>query len=360
SPNGIVWVPRVQRTIAYNDPINPLFETTYGGQTVQATVTQRASSGAVKLDIVKPLSLRGIEVNTVASKLNEVPRQAPLVSLRMDGVKATGVVIADLEDGRQRVRVIEPPVLKGREAIFQPNQLEPIRDVGLRWQNYSEALSYLPRETLYGLVFLKNTLIIAILSVIGTVLSSSLAAYAFARMRFPGRDVIFGLFLATMMLPNAVTMLPQFLIYRQLGWIDTLLPLWAPAFFGSALNIFLLRQFFRTVPMELEDAAKIDGCSYGRTYWSVMLPQIKPALAVIAITTFLAAWNNFLGPLIYINSPEKMPISYALQLFMGDRSNEPGLLMAFVTLTILPVLLLFFVAQKYFIEGVTLTGLGGK
>jgi multiple sugar transport system permease protein len=206
----------------------------------------------------------------------------------------------------------------------------------------------------------KNTLILVILSVVGTILSSSIVAYAFSRMSFPGRDFLFGILLATMMLPGAVTLLPQFLIFRSFGWIDKLYPLWVPAFFASAFNVFLLRQFFKGIPMELEDAAKIDGCSYLRAFWSIMLPQIKPALAVIAIWTFMAAWNNFMGPLIYINSPENMPLSYALQLFQGDRSGEPGLLMAFATMTILPVLLLFFFAQKYFIEGVTLSGLGGR
>jgi len=196
--------------------------------------------------------------------------------------------------------------------------------------------------------------------VLGTILSSSIVAYAFSRMRFPGRDALFAVLLSTMMLPGAVTLMPQFLIFRSLGWIDTLYPLWVPAFFASAFNVFLLRQFFKGIPMELEDAAKIDGCSYLRTFWTVMLPQIKPALAVIAVWTFMGAWNNFMGPLIYVNSPENMPLSYALQLFQGDRGAEPGLLMAFATLCIVPVLTVFFFAQRYFIEGVTLSGLGGR
>jgi len=124
--------------------------------------------------------------------------------------------------------------------------------------------------------------------------------------------------------------------------------------------VFMLRQFFNQIPGELEDAAKIDGCSYPQSFWSVMLPQVKPALAVVAIWTFMGTWNNFLGPLIYVNSPEQMPIAYALQLFSGERSGEPGLLMAFATMSMIPVLALFFAAQKYFIEGVTLSGLGGR
>jgi multiple sugar transport system permease protein len=360
SPNGIVWVPRVQQTVAYVDPKDPVYEVRYEGQNVQATIASRLSNGLLRLEVQKPFSLQGLIIDTKNPQLKPVPQQVPLVTAHLNGLLATAMVVEQMEDGRVRVKALSPPSVKGQEAVFTPDQVEPIRNVGLRWQNYPEALSYMPPETEYGLVYLKNTLLIAILSVLGTVLSSSLAAYAFARLRFPGRDAIFAIFLATMMLPAAVTMMPQFLIYRQLGWIDTLLPLWVPAFFGSALNIFLLRQFFRTIPMEFEDAAKIDGCSHARTFWSVMLPQIKPALAVIGVTTFMAAWNNFMGPLIYINSSSKMPISYALQLYNGDRGNEPGLLMAFVTLTIIPVLLLFFFAQRYFIEGVTLSGLGGK
>jgi len=228
------------------------------------------------------------------------------------------------------------------------------------WRNYPDALNFLPAGSLYGLLNVVNTLIIATLSVAGTLLSSSLVAYAFARMRWPGRDFVFGIVLATMMLPDAVTMMPRFLIFRQLHWIDTLLPLWVPSFFSSAFNIFLIRQFFMAIPQELEDAAKIDGCGYFTTWWRVMLPLIKPALAAVAIMTFLGAWKDFLGPLIYISSPDKMPVSYVLQLYNSAHSNDPGLLMAATTLVVLPVVLLFFFTQRYFIEGVTLTGLGGR
>jgi multiple sugar transport system permease protein len=283
-----------------------------------------------------------------------------VVTATLEGQNVTGRVVKDLEDGRKRVEVMRPPALAGRVFVATPEQIVLVRPVGLKVQNYPEALDYLPPETNRGLVYLKNTLILVVLNVIGTILSSSIVAYAFARMRFPGKNVLFLVLLSTMMLPAAVTLIPQFLIFRSLGWIDTLRPLWVTAFLGSAFNIFLLRQFFMTIPLELEDAAKIDGCSYLRTFWQVMLPQIKPALAVVAIWTFLAAWNNFLGPLIYVNSPENMPISYAVQLFQSDRTNEPGLLMAFATMAMIPVLLVFFFAQKYFIEGVTLSGLGGR
>lgn len=228
------------------------------------------------------------------------------------------------------------------------------------WRNYPDALKFLPPDSGYGLLNLGNTLIIAVMSVIGTVLSSSLVAYGFARMRWPGRDILFGLLLATMMLPDAVTMMPRFLIFRELHWVDTLLPLWVPSFFASAFNVFLLRQFFMGIPQEMEDAAKIDGCGPLGTWWRVMLPLVRPALAAVTIMTFLGAWRDFMGPLIYISSPEKMPISYVLQLYNSAHGGEPGLLMAATTLVVLPVIVLFFFTQRYFIEGVSLTGIGGR
>jgi multiple sugar transport system permease protein len=227
------------------------------------------------------------------------------------------------------------------------------------WGNYRTALQFLPPETLHGLMYLWNTLYISIMSIIGTALSGSLVAYSFARLRWPGRDIIFVILLATLMLPGAVTMVPVFLIYRSLHWVDTLRPLWVPAFFGGAFNIFLLRQFFMTIPRDLEDAAKIDGCSFLGTYWRIMLPLIKPALAAVVIMTFMGAWNNFMGPLIYISSPDKMPIAYALQLYQSTHSTEYNLLMAAATMAVVPVVLLFFFTQRYFIQGVTLTGIKG-
>lgn len=271
----------------------------------------------------------------------------------------TGNQVAEVEDlpsGDIRVR----PLNGGQEFTASRKDLKKVREVKPRWENYPEAVQYLPPETNHGLVFLGNTLLLTTLTVAGTLLSSSLVAYSFARLRFPGRDALFVVLLATMMIPGAVTMMPQFLIFRGLGWIDTLQPLWVPAFFGSAFNIFLLRQFFMSVPTELEDAAKIDGCGPFGIYWRVMLPLVKPALAAIAIMGTLGAWNNFQGPLIYLSSPERMPLAYALQLYQQQNSGEPGLLMAASVMVLLPILILFFFTQRYFIEGVSLTGLGGR
>ena len=360
SPNGIVWVPKVSLTKPYMDPKNPLYEVRYNGQSVQATILDQKPDGTVRMDIFRPISVRGTTFDSTREELKEIPRDAPIVTAKVDGVTGTGIVIEEMDSGERRIQFESPDSVKGKVGVYPPTEVEAVRKDGLRVQNYSDALEYLPPETGKGLVYLKNTLILVILGVVGTILSCSVVAYGFSRLQFPGRDFWFVVLLSTMMLPGAVTLLPQFLIFRSLGWIDTLYPLWVPAFFASAFNVFLLRQFFKGIPMELEDASKIDGCSYLRTFWSIMLPQIKPALAVIFIWTFMGAWNNFMGPLIYVNSPENMPLSYALQLFQGDRSGEPGLLMAFSTLTMLPVLLLFFFMQKYFIEGVTLSGLGGR
>lgn len=357
---GIVWVPRVQREVPYLDPENPTYQGSFQGQTVEGEILERLPEGRVKIDINRPMSIRGMTYITSMDRLKVVPKMIPLVTASYRGVKVTGKVIRQKEDGTNTVWIISPAELNGRTFEAAPADVEPIREVGLRARNYADALDYLPPEANRGLAYLKNTLLVVILSVIGTILSSAIVAYAFSRLKFPGRGPLFLLMLSTMMLPAAVTLLPQFLIFRTLGWIDTLFPLWVPAFFASAFNVFLLRQFFMTIPMELEDAAKIDGSSYLNTFWRVMLPQIKPALAVIAIWTFMGAWNNFMGPLIYINSPENMTVAYAVQLYNSDRSTEPGLLMAFVTMSILPVLAVFFFAQRYFIEGVTLSGMGGR
>jgi len=360
SANGIVWVPKVQQQVAYRDPKNPLMQGQWEGATVDGSITSVDANGIAALEITDPAAMRGLTASIPKNQLREIPKMIDLVTAQLNGRPIQGKVVEEMLDGSKRVEVTVPQELAGKQQVYKSNETEPVRKVGLRWQNYTEALDYMPPETNKGLVYLKNTLIIVLLSVIGTVLSSSAVAYAFARMRFPGQNLLFALLLGTMMLPGAVTLLPKFLLFRSFGWIDTLYPLWVPAFFASAFNVFLLRQFFKNIPTELEDAARIDGCNPARTYWSVMLPLVKPALAVIAIWGFMGAWNSFMDPLIYISSPEHMPLSYALQLFQGDRQGEPGLMMAFATMSMIPVLLLFFFAQKYFVEGVALTGLGGR
>lgn len=208
-------------------------------------------------------------------------------------------------------------------------------------------------------LYFRNTVQIAALSVVGEVLSSSLVAYAFARLRWPGRDLFFLLTLSAMMLPIQVRLIPLFLIFKQLGWINTHLPLIVPHFFGGAFEIFLLRQNFRSLPRDLDDSAKIDGASYFRIYWSILLPLIKPALAAVGIFTFMNQWNAFLTPLIYLSERKKYVLSIGLAVIRDEfQVNWSDLMAVSFLVTLLP-LLVFFFAQKYFIRGVTMTGLKG-
>jgi len=220
--------------------------------------------------------------------------------------------------------------------------------------NYSEVTRYVPFWR-----FTANSFFLVIMNVLGQIISCSMVGYAFSRLRWPGRDILFGIMISTMMLPGQVTMIPVFVIFKKLGWYNTMKPLWVPAFFGSAFFIFLVRQFLLSIPQDLEDAAKIDGCSYFRIYWNIMLPLIKPTLATIAIFTFMGSWNNFMGPLIYINKLELTPLSLGLFVLRTAHGGEWGMMMAASTMMTLPVIIVFFFAQKYFIQGVTLTGMKG-
>ncbi|HIJ65393.1 MAG TPA: carbohydrate ABC transporter permease [Candidatus Hydrogenedentes bacterium] len=219
------------------------------------------------------------------------------------------------------------------------------------FQNFIRAAEFIPFWT-----WLWNTFYVTAMNVVGNVTASSLVAFAFARIRWRGRDAVFILVLATLMLPQQVTMIPQFLIYNKLGWYNTLKPLWFGALFGSAFHIFLLRQFMLTLPQDLIDAAKIDGCGYLRIWGQITLPLMKPALAVVAIQTFRGAWNNFLGPYIYINTKSKMTIALGLQWFQSEQGRMYGEMMATALVMTLPIIALFFFCQRYMIRGITLTG----
>jgi multiple sugar transport system permease protein len=243
--------------------------------------------------------------------------------------------------------------LKSQLEIFAyPPQWFPNPPI---WQNYVEAMTFRPFP-----IYLKNSLIIATLNVIAVVSSSSLCAYGFARIRFRGREFWFAIVIATLLLPSIVTLVPQFIIFTRLGWVDTILPLTVPLFFGGgAFNIFLLRQFFRTIPEELADAARIDGCSEFGIYWRIMLPLSRPALVTVAIFTFLASWNDLIGPLVYLRSPETFTVAIGLAQFRGAMTTRWDLQMAAATVMVLPVVILFFFAQRYFIKGIVMTGLKG-
>jgi ABC-type glycerol-3-phosphate transport system permease component len=223
-----------------------------------------------------------------------------------------------------------------------------------RLENYVEALTMLPFDR-----YVVNTAIISVLTIIGHLLSCTIIAYAFARLRAPGKDILFVIVLATMMLPYPVTMVPLYVLFNQLDWINTFLPLTVPAFLGSAFYIFLLRQFFLTIPPDFEDAATIDGANTLQILWRVILPLSMPALATVAIFTFQATWNDFLAPLIYLQRPELYTVTLGLQFFRSTFTTNWAYLMAASLATSLPVIVIFFGAQRYFIEGITLSGIKG-
>jgi ABC-type glycerol-3-phosphate transport system permease component len=226
-----------------------------------------------------------------------------------------------------------------------------------RWKNYADIFKLLP----FGL-YMRNTMLIVVGAMIGQVLTGAMSAYAFARLRWPGRDLWFGILLATMMLPGAVTMIPRFIIFKWLGWLDTFAPLIVPFWMGgSAFSVFLLRQFFLTIPMDLEDAARIDGASSPMIFGRIILPLAIPAMTVVAIFSFLGHWNDFMGPLIYLNTSEKRTLALGINSLQGlewGRDNTE-LLMAAGVVMVMPTILIFIVAQDVFVQGIVMTGIKG-
>jgi multiple sugar transport system permease protein len=230
---------------------------------------------------------------------------------------------------------------------FFPNSFE--------WRNYIAGWTILPFTT-----FLINSLIVTLSNVVGNLISCSLVAFGFARLQARGRNVLFLMLLATLMIPREVTIVPRFLLFSQLGLVNTLWPLILPAWFGYAFFIFLLRQFFMSIPHELDDAARIDGASTLRILTDVILPLSGPALATVAIFAFIGNWTNLLDPLIYLRSTELYTLALGLNLFRGQNFTQFNLLMAVSIITLLPVLVTFFLSQRIFVQGVTLTGMGGR
>lgn len=219
----------------------------------------------------------------------------------------------------------------------------------------SDKLGFIP-FVVYG----RNSLIVTSLTVVGAVVANSLVAYAFARMVWKGRDFFFALTLATMMVPFPVLMVPTFSLFKWLGWVGTFRPLWVPAWFGGAFSIFLLRQFFRTIPMELSEAAKIDGANEFQIFTDVILPLAKPAISVVALFTFMGSWNDFLGPLIYLVDQQSFTLSLGLQAYQSQHGGTPwNLLMAASAIVIAPVVIVFFLCQKLFIQGIATSGMKG-
>lgn len=224
------------------------------------------------------------------------------------------------------------------------------------WRNYSDAFLAVAFHEYFW-----NTIRIVFFATTGALLTASMAAYAFARLRFPYRGPLFILVLSTIMLPSIVTLIPTFIVFRTLGWIDTFLPLIVPLWFGGgAFNIFLFRQFFMTIPLELDEAARIDGAGSLRIYWGIILPLSKPVLATIAVFAFIHNWNDFFEPLIYLQSPENWTMAIGLRGFRTLYHTEWNLMMAASTAMIMPLLVLFFLAQRYFVSGIQMSGLAGR
>lgn len=241
--------------------------------------------------------------------------------------------------------------LKSMKEIYTPDLLLPTE---IYWQNYQEAVTAMPflRYTL-------NTVVITVLCVVGYTVSSTMVAYSMSKIRWKGSKYLFPFIVGTMMIPSQVTMIPLYILFTRIGWTGTILPLVVPTFFGGAYYIFLLRQFFMTIPNSYLESATIDGASQTCIFFRIMLPLCKPAIVSVAIFAFLAAWSDFFGPMLYLNSEEQYTISLGLQAFMQTHFVEWGPMMAASTIFTVPIIILFFCAQKYFIEGVTVTGIKG-
>ncbi|QCK84239.1 carbohydrate ABC transporter permease [Geobacillus kaustophilus NBRC 102445] len=237
------------------------------------------------------------------------------------------------------------------EAMAFPPSLLPKK---WDWANYKEVFEIVPFAKYYI-----NSLIVTVGGVIGTVISCTIVAYGFARIKGKGRDFWFAVLLATMMLPPQVTMIPVYMIFSKLGWINTFLPLIVPSFFGNAYYIFLLRQFFKTIPRELEESAYLDGCGTFGIFWRIIIPLSIPSVITVALLSFMGYWNDFLGPLIYLNDESKYTLALGILQFKGALIVSWGPMMAASVLVLLPLIILFFVGQKYFISGIATTGVKG-
>jgi multiple sugar transport system permease protein len=220
------------------------------------------------------------------------------------------------------------------------------------WNNYIDSWKSQP-----FLIYFKNSLTITALNVLGRVISCSLVAFGFARVRFPGRDFLFVVLLATMMLPSQVTLIPQYLLFKRLNWINTIKPLTVPAFFGSAFHVFLLRQFFRNLPLELDEAAFMDGANRWSIYARIIMPLSKPILLTVLTFTFIGTWNDFFGPLLYLSTVDQMTIAVGLMYFRDQFGGPFHHLMAASVMAVLPIIIVFFIAQRYFVSSIIMTGL---
>lgn len=311
--------------------------------TAQATQTSSAPSKGMVLNQ---------DIQAEEAVVSSTPRAKLLRKLRALSVHFILFVIAAISLLPLVYMVSTSLKEYGREFAYP---IEWIPDPPV-WSNYATAL-----ETVPAITFFANTMIVTVLTLVGGLLSASLAAYGFARMRFPGRDFLFMLCLSGMMLPYMVTLIPQFVLFRELGWINTLLPLIVPAFFGGTpFYIFLLRQFFKGIPTDLEDAAKLDGAGFFRIWWTVAMPLATPALATVAILSILFHWNDFLAPLVYLHTQDNWTLALGIRLFRDAYQVNFNLMMAYAVMMTIPVFTVFFAFQKYFVRGIAISGMGGR
>jgi len=245
----------------------------------------------------------------------------------------------------------ERQIFPGESSNLSPVSLSNVIPNPVQWRNYTDAMHAVPLLT-----YLRNTLFLCAVNVTGSVFSSAVVAYGFARLKFRGRDTLLIVLLATMAIPGHVTMIPTFVLFQKLGWYNTFLPLTVPSFFGSALFIFLFRQFFITLPEEFSEAARLEGAGEWSIFWHLILPLSKSVIATCALFAFLGTWGDFMGPLLYMNDPNKYTLAYGLQQFSSAQDGKWAQLMAASTVFTLPVIVLFFFAQRTFIQGISTTG----
>ena len=247
--------------------------------------------------------------------------------------------------------MVRSAFMTNREIMTTPIQWLPSH---YDLENFKKAFERAP----FGKYFI-NSAIIVLINMVGCILSSSFIAFGFSRLRFPGRKLWFALLLSTMMIPQTVLMIPQFLIWQSVGAYNTFIPLTVPCFFGNAFNVFLVRQFYAGIPKEYDEAALVDGASYFTIYSKILVPMAKPVLCSVGVFTFMSTWNDFMGPLLYLDKENLKTVSLALQNFMGPHNSEWNLMMALSTVITLPMIVVYFMAQRYFIEGITFSGLKG-
>ena len=292
------------------------------------------------------VEVKGQQLPLYNVKINDDIRQLAMIEI----VEGVGTFV----DPQIPEQLLEIKLQQGAERIA-----EPVMHISFRWQNFPEAMSRGSRPSVGASFwrYLQNSLIIAFFAIIGTLISNTPVAYAFARIDFPGRNFLFIFVLTTMMLPFQVTMIPVYLLFNDyLGWGDTFLPLIIPTFFANAYDVFLLRQFFRTIPEEMCDAARVDGASEWQIFTRIVLPLSVPVVATITVFTFLWAWNDFTGPLLFLHSPRNFTMALGLQDFRGQHTMVWNQMMAAATVFTIPIVIAFFFAQKTFIQGIKLTG----